>query len=122
MTVNTDKTKQVGPVAPRQIDKPWGCEIWFGETDQYLGKLLKVKAGARLSLQYHTLKLESLMLLEGTGLLEINGSEYPWPVGSCIEIKPGDVHRFTAQTDMVLVEVSTYHPDDVIRVKDDYGR
>jgi len=107
---------------PERRTKPWGTEIWFAQTDAYLGKILEVEAGRRLSLQRHHHKQETLMLLEGEGILELDGRTYRWLPGRAVQIDPGQVHRFTAVTRMVLLEVSTNFPDDVERLEDDYGR
>lgn len=118
---NQDSSNK-GLYTPQIVEKPWGREQWFAECPDYLGKILEIRAGQRLSLQRHHRKTETLMLLSGTGTLEVNGVVYDWQPGSAIHIKPGDVHRFAAVTDMVLVEVSTFFPTDVERLEDDYGR
>jgi len=114
-------------VAPRRVDKPWGWELVWAETDDYVGKLLFVRAGQSLSLQYHEVKDESWLVQEGRASLELG------EVGGdleAIEIGPGDVfryrprtvHRVTAIEDTLIVEVSTPHLDDVVRLEDRYGR
>jgi mannose-6-phosphate isomerase len=114
-------------VAPRHVDKPWGWELVWAETDDYVGKLLFVRTGQSLSLQYHEVKDESWLVQEGRASLELG------EVGGdleAIEIGPGDVfryrprtvHRVTAIEDTLIVEVSTPHLDDVVRLEDRYGR
>jgi mannose-6-phosphate isomerase-like protein (cupin superfamily) len=112
---------------PRRIDKPWGWELVWAEADDYVGKLLFVRAGESLSLQYHELKDESWLVQQGRARLELGevGGEL-----EVVEIAPGDayrfrprtVHRVTALEDTTVVEVSTHHLTDVVRLEDKYGR
>lgn len=112
---------------PRRVDKPWGHELWFAHTDRYAGKLLHVKAGHRLSLQYHEDKDESSYLLSGR-LLLIQGDSADQLAESEIEPgglwrnEPGTVHTIEALEDSIVVEVSTPEVDDVVRLDDRYGR
>lgn len=114
-------------VTPRKVEKPWGWELVWAEADAYVGKLLFVRAGESLSLQYHEEKDESWLVQEGRARLELAavGAEL-----DAIEIAPGDafrfrprtVHRVTALEDTLVVEVSTTQLDDVVRLEDRYGR
>jgi mannose-6-phosphate isomerase len=114
-------------VSPRKVSKPWGWELVWAETDVYVGKLLFVRAGESLSLQYHELKDESWLVQEGHARLDLGdvGGEL-----GAIEIAPGDsfrfrprtVHRVTAIEDTLVIEVSTTELDDVVRLEDRYGR
>jgi mannose-6-phosphate isomerase-like protein (cupin superfamily) len=112
---------------PRRVEKPWGWELVWAETDQYVGKLLFVKAGESLSLQYHEVKDESWLVREGRARLELGGvGEDLEPVeivpGDAFHFAPGTVHRVTALEDTLILEVSTPHLDDVVRLEDRYGR
>ncbi|MFL5731555.1 MAG: cupin domain-containing protein [Chloroflexia bacterium] len=107
---------------PKVVDKPWGREIWYAETDHYAGKVLEVTAGKRLSLQKHEIKEETLYLLSGKVKLTYGDQTYTWEPGHFIHIPPNTVHRFEALEDSVLLEVSTPHLTDVIRLEDDYER
>ena len=112
---------------PRKIDKPWGYELLFAHTPKYVGKLLFVKAGHRLSLQYHEVKDESLYLYQGKALIEVeddNGQliQTVAQPGHGFRIAPHTKHRFQAIEDTTLIEVSTPELEDVIRLEDDYGR
>jgi mannose-6-phosphate isomerase len=112
---------------PKRVDKPWGYELWWGRTDRYVGKLLHVKAGAQLSLQYHVKKDETIHLWSGEMVLvlgEPGGSlaELPMRPGDSYHVKPGTVHRMRAVTDCDVLEVSTPEVEDVVRLEDDYGR
>jgi mannose-6-phosphate isomerase len=109
-------------VAPKVVEKPWGREIWYADHDKYAGKVLEVTAGQRLSLQKHAIKEETLYLLSGHVTLTFGDAQYDWLPGTLVHIPTGTVHRFEAVEDSVLLEVSTPHLDDVIRLSDDYGR
>jgi mannose-6-phosphate isomerase-like protein (cupin superfamily) len=111
---------------PRRTEKPWGYELLFALTPSYAGKLIFVKKGHRLSLQYHEKKDETMFLQEGKAILEIevNGemTSVTLTPGSSRYIPPGTKHRIEAIEDTVLFEVSTTELDDVVRLADDYGR
>ena len=112
---------------PRRIEKPWGYELIWGETDQYVGKILHVTAGEALSLQYHEIKDETLFLLSGSLLLQAGGLEeelvdYQMLEGQSFHMPSWTVHRMIAETDCDILEVSTPHLDDVVRLEDRYGR
>jgi mannose-1-phosphate guanylyltransferase len=104
------------------VDKPWGRESWWAETPAYLGKILEVRAGHKLSLQYHREKLETLLFYQGEGVLTLAGNETPIRPGLTVTINPGVPHRIAAGTDLTIFEVSTPHPEDVVRLEDAYGR
>ncbi len=108
--------------APKTVDKPWGREIWYAHTKDYAGKVLEVTAGKRLSLQKHEIKEETLYLLSGHVRLTFGEEQYDWHPGQLVHIPTDTVHRFEAIEDSVLLEVSTPHLDDVVRLSDDYGR
>ncbi|HLW46218.1 MAG TPA: cupin domain-containing protein [bacterium] len=112
----------VRPEALHVVDKPWGRELWWAVTDRYLGKRIEVRANHMLSLQYHREKLETLYLLSGRVRFHVDGEVLEPPIGSALTISPGTVHRIEAVEDAVLFEVSTPHPDDVVRLDDRYGR
>ncbi|HKQ17813.1 MAG TPA: cupin domain-containing protein, partial [Solirubrobacterales bacterium] len=50
---------------PRRVEKPWGHELIWAHTDRYVGKLLIIETGKRLSLQHHDVKDEWIHVLEG---------------------------------------------------------
>ncbi len=113
--------------APRTIEKPWGWELVWAESESYVGKLLFVRAGEALSLQYHELKDESWLVREGRALLEVGDRDEPLEsveiaAGDAFRFRPGTVHRVTALEDTLVLEVSTPHLDDVVRLDDRYGR
>jgi mannose-6-phosphate isomerase len=115
-------------VSPRRVEKPWGWELVWAEADQYVGKLLFIRAGEALSLQYHEVKDESWLVREGRARLElgeVGGGDLETAeiaADDAFRFRPGTVHRVTALEDTLIVEVSTPHLDDVIRVDDRYGR
>jgi mannose-6-phosphate isomerase len=114
-------------VEPRHVDKPWGWELVWAETDNYAGKLLFVRAGQALSLQYHREKDESWLVREGRATLELGERDADLETveigpGDAFHYRPGTVHRVTALEDTLIVEVSTPQLDDVVRLEDRYGR
>jgi mannose-6-phosphate isomerase-like protein (cupin superfamily) len=114
-------------VSPRKVEKPWGWELVWAEADAYVGKLLFVRAGESLSLQYHEIKDESWLVQEGRAQLELGevGGDLEAieiSTGSAFRFRPGTVHRVTALEDTLIIEVSTPFLDDVVRLEDRYGR
>jgi len=108
----------------KRIEKPWGYEIIWTETEHYVGKLLHIKAEHRLSKQYHEIKEETVYVLNGL-LYNWDKDDVPttYPPGTSIHIPPQQVHRFGAKEKPVeLIEVSTPHLSDVVRLDDDYSR
>ena len=107
--------------------KPWGHEKIWARTDKYVGKILHIKSGHRLSLQYHVTKDETIHVQKGTLLLEYGSdvdclTKYSLNAGDSFHIKVGMIHRMSAVTDVDVYEVSTAELDDVLRLEDDYGR
>ena len=110
------------------VNKPWGREIIYAHSEYYLGKVIEITAGHRLSLQSHVEKDETIYVLDGR--LELTVGSSPGKAmtsdldpGQSHRIRPGTVHRFAAPHGAVrLLEVSTSHLDDVVRYSDDYGR
>lgn len=112
---------------PRRVDKPWGYEIIWAETEQYVGKILHIDRGHALSLQYHETKDETIYLHTGEMRLVIGPEagtleERHMVAGDRVRIRPGTVHRMVAVTDCDVLEASTPHLDDVVRLEDRYGR
>jgi len=114
---------------PRRVEKPWGHELVFALTDDYCGKVLFVRAGQALSLQYHEVKDEAWYVQSGRATLELGtfGDASSFHVveiapGDGFRFRPGTVHRVTAIEDTTVLEVSTPHLDDVVRLEDLYGR
>ncbi len=114
--------------APEKVEKPWGWELIWALTDRYCGKLLFVRAGQALSLQYHETKDESWYVQDGRASLELgtvqNGDLETGEMGpgDCFHFAPGTLHRLRALEDTLIVEVSTPDLGDVVRLADDYGR
>ena len=108
-------------------DKPWGHERLWAWSETYVGKLLHVKAGESLSLQYHERKDETISLLSGRAELQHAEGEGELETrilepGDCVRVRPGMRHRMTALEDSDFLEVSTPELDDVVRLEDRYGR
>jgi mannose-6-phosphate isomerase len=133
-----------GKTDVRIVPKPWGHETIWAHTDLYVGKVLHIKAGHSLSVQYHNLKDETIHLLSGTMIYRV-GTEDRRPktedrgpktedrghpelkivelnAGESFRNEPGLIHQMEAVTDCVLLEASTPHLDDVVRLTDRYGR
>ena len=112
---------------PRRVDKPWGHELIWARTDRYVGKLLVIDAGRRLSLQRHHVKDESVLVLSGRLRLSLEDdagvvrTEELGP-GDARHVPTGRIHRFEAIERVELVEASTTELDDVERLEDDFGR
>jgi quercetin dioxygenase-like cupin family protein len=110
----------------RRVDKPWGHELVWAETARYVGKILHIRAGQRLSRQYHRVKDETLLVQSGEMDLELGeGSAIEtrrMNAGDAFHVSPGTVHRMIAVTDVDVLEVSTPELDDVVRLEDVYGR
>ena len=122
---------------PKIVEKPWGREIWYADQSAYAGKVLEVKKGCRLSLQYHERQTETLYLLSGKVLLTFRAlaaGESPsaslvsaadqrvWLPGQAVHIPVRTIHRFEALEDSVLIESSTPDLTDVVRLQDDFSR
>ena len=109
-----------------RVDKPWGYELRWATTDRYVGKVIHVDSGHALSLQYHNVKDETILLWTGKIQFEIeeNGKRVTREMtpGDRVHITPGTVHRMTAVEDSDIFEVSTPELDDVVRLEDRYGR
>jgi len=112
---------------PKIVSKPWGSELWFASNPRYAGKLLRIDAGQRLSIQLHAAKDETSYLLSGRALVSQGPSVEALETreigpGETWRNEPGVVHTIEALEDCVVVEVSTPEVDDVIRLEDRYGR
>ena len=113
---------------PRRVEKPWGHELIWALTDTYCGKLLFVRAGQSLSLQFHREKDESWLVQAGRAKVELSRAGDAVQnaeivgAGAAFHFGPGTVHRVTALEDTTILEVSTAEIDDVVRLEDAYGR
>jgi mannose-6-phosphate isomerase-like protein (cupin superfamily) len=111
----------------RRVDKPWGHELIWAHTDRYVGKILLIEAGRRLSLQRHEVKDESIYILSGRLRLTLEDdrgevrTEDLGP-GAHRHVRTGRIHRYEALERCEIMEVSTPELDDVVRLEDDFGR
>lgn len=116
------------PEVPYKVDKPWGYELIWARTDRYVGKILHVKAGHVLSLQYHNFKDETMHVLSGELILRTRpeGSdrlvEKRFSAGDSVHIPPKLIHQIEAAQDSDVLEASTPELDDLVRLEDRYGR
>ncbi|HEY5219755.1 MAG TPA: cupin [Gemmatimonadaceae bacterium] len=118
------------------VPKPWGHETIWAHTDEYVGKILHIKAGQALSVQYHNVKDETVYLLSGeliyrvwdmpaaAGNVPVGAKpvDVKLTLGEAYRITPFTVHQMEAVTDCDILEASTSHLDDVVRLQDRYGR
>lgn len=117
-----------GRVSVRIVPKPWGHELIWAVTDRYVGKLLHVRAGHSLSVQYHERKDETIHLLSGSMIYRVGNTEgselrdVGLKAGESYRNVPGTVHQMEAVTDCDVLEASTPDLDDVVRLSDRYGR
>ncbi len=117
-----------GRVDVRQVPKPWGHETIWAHTDRYVGKILHITAGHALSVQYHEMKDETVHLLTGEMKywVQLPGEDelrdQLLVAGQSFRITPGTIHYMEAMTDCDVLEASTPELDDVVRLKDRYGR
>ena len=124
---NESATSPIAPAGSARVDKPWGYELRWAITDRYLGKLIHVDAGHRLSLQYHVQKDESIFIASGVLDLVLEDDNgvivtHRMSAGMSARVRPGRRHRFVAVEDTDLFEVSSPEIDDVVRLEDSYGR
>ena len=117
-----------GRVTVTHVPKPWGYEIIWAKTDHYVGKILHVNAGEQLSVQYHNHKDETVHLLAGEMVYRVKLpasdqlQDMKLKKGESCRVAPGPVHSIQAITDCDILEASTPHLDDVVRLEDRYGR
>ena len=117
-----------GRTEVRHVPKPWGHETIWASNDLYVGKILHIAAGSSLSVQYHREKDETVYLLSGQlkYYVQLDGSDRPvdmgLAVGDAFRITPGTIHYLEAVTDCDVLEASTPHLDDIVRLQDAYGR
>ena len=124
---------------PRRVDKPWGYEILWAQAGDYCGKILHIEKGHVLSLQYHEKKHESIYVLSGKMIFRYGGwrhggedagkrggeeglHERVMGPGDAQQVPTGRVHQFEALETTDVLEASTNHLDDVVRLQDRYGR
>jgi mannose-6-phosphate isomerase-like protein (cupin superfamily) len=122
---------------PKTVEKPWGREIWFADQAAYAGKILEVRKGCRLSLQYHERKTETLYLMSGRMRLTFRAvapgetpsaaaitpaDQFDWLPGQTVHIPVRTIHRFDALEDSILLESSTPDLTDIVRLQDDFAR
>jgi len=111
----------------KRVDKPWGYELLYATTEVYCGKVIFIRSGEQLSLQFHKKKDETIFVQFGRMELEIGEPGKPVDTevvgpGRAFRLRPGTVHRMRALEDTTILEVSTPELDDVVRLEDRYGR
>ncbi|MCX5762202.1 MAG: cupin [Gemmatimonadetes bacterium] len=117
-----------GKTTVKIVQKPWGHEVIWAANELYVGKVLHITAGHALSVQYHNQKDETIHLLRGQMIYRVDFKdgaglvEVPFATGESYRNTPGVIHQMEAVTDCDLLEASTPHLDDVVRLTDRYGR
>ena len=117
-----------GRAEVKRVPKPWGYEIIWAHTDRYCGKILHINAGEALSVQYHERKDETVHLLKGEMIYWVQEGkdgelrDMKLRAGESFRITPGTIHYMEAVTDVDVLEASTPELEDVVRIKDRYGR
>jgi mannose-6-phosphate isomerase-like protein (cupin superfamily) len=111
----------------KRVEKPWGYELLYATTELYCGKVIFIRSGEQLSLQFHKTKDETIFVQSGRMELEIGEPGKPVDTevvgpGRAFRLRPGTVHRMRALEDTTVLEVSTPEIDDVVRLEDRYGR
>lgn len=125
---NFDKSSFINEGYVKKIEKPWGYELhWVPEGMPYMGKILHINVGHRLSLQVHDSKQETYWLLNGECNLIIENSQGELETiklekGKGYTTKIGQKHRHQAVTNCDIVEVSTPEAGTTWRLEDDYKR
>jgi NDP-sugar pyrophosphorylase family protein len=105
-----------------RIEKPWGFEKVLNLTGDGVTKNLYILGGYRTSLHYHERREETLHVLSGSGHIEFeNQASEKFREGSEIKIKPKTRHSIVAVENATVYEVSTFFPEDIVRVKDFYA-
>ena len=112
---------------PVRTEKPWGYELLWAHSDRYVGKILHINAGHLLSLQYHNIKHEAIYVLSGRMIFRYRDAagalvDRVMETGEAQQVPTGTVHQFEALDDCDVLEASTPHLDDVVRLQDRYGR
>ncbi len=117
-----------GRTEVRRVPKPWGHETIWASNELYVGKILHITAGHALSTQYHEVKDETIYLLRGElrYFVQVEGSDRLEDVllqpGEAFRVTPGTIHYMEAVSDCDVLEASTPHLDDIVRLQDRYGR
>lgn len=124
--VNNGASARSGRVEVLTVPKPWGHETIWAHTERYVGKILHVKAGHALSVQFHNRKDETIHLLSGEMIYRVKLGDALEDIslkeGESYRNVPGTVHQMEAVTDCMILESSTNDLDDVVRLEDRYGR
>lgn len=123
--MSIDTTKDVEEIRreyENREDKPWGYEKTLISTRKYLTKELYIREGYQTSFHYHKKKDETMSITRGSGYVQYEDKKEHFRKNDNIRIKPKVPHSIVALENTLLQEVSTPHPVDTVRVKDEYGR
>lgn len=123
-----DKSTFTNEPYVKRVEKPWGYELhWVPVGMPYMGKMLHIDAGKRLSLQAHDQKQESYWLISGECNLILENANGELETVSMQKGKGyttivGQRHRHQAVTDCDVIEVSMPETGITYRLEDDYKR
>jgi mannose-6-phosphate isomerase-like protein (cupin superfamily) len=104
--------------------RPWGFFNRYTYNEPSTIKIIHVKAGASLSLQYHHDRAEFWHIISGTGFVVVGKKKYVAKPGKEFTVPPKTLHRIIAETPLQILEIATGHfeESDIVRVQDSYGR
>ena len=108
-------------------ERPWGRFFVLRDEPTYKLKRIEVDPGGRLSYQYHYKRSEAWTIVDGNGLITLNGEDSEYSKGETVLIPQGVKHRIEnkGQKKLILIEVQTgtyFGEDDIVRIEDDYNR
>jgi mannose-6-phosphate isomerase-like protein (cupin superfamily) len=106
----------------KMVDKVWGNEVWFANSNLYCGKILNLKQGYQCSIHHHKEKDETFYVLDGKVRMVINDEERIMEKGDTVKLKPNDWHTFGGILPSVILEVSTQHFDNDSYRKNESGK
>ena len=124
---NTFEQSAVFPVAQSVGERPWGTEDLLAlVSKQFSVKRLKIKAGNKGGLQYHRFKDEVAIMISGQMLIRYDLGdkilqEKIVKAGEVVHFPPGLVHQEEAITDCEIIEASSPHFNDRVRMEEAYG-
>jgi mannose-6-phosphate isomerase-like protein (cupin superfamily) len=108
-------------------ERPWGTFEVLSESETFKVKKIVVNPGHRLSLQYHFKRSEIWTVVQGDGIMTVDGTYYRIMEGSVVRIPKTAVHRVENDTKQPLVIIEVQRgkylgEDDIVRLEDDYER
>jgi len=114
-------------VLHREVHRPWGSYDSIDQDDGFQVKRIKVKPGARLSLQSHKCRAEHWIVVRGTARVTRDNDVFELHANQSTYIPLGAKHRLenpgTEMLELIEVQSGSYlGEDDIVRYEDVYGR